>query len=158
MVNPLHDKLPRLVFSVKCTCNCFDAAWVRNHWNVVRSLWKNECVDIVGPIGGHVSDGDSRRRQLMLQDYKGTVGSQLKIDWEGWILSASLDSMGNALGLHDQDYIHNRKKLIYPLDSPVRTFYLGQDICCLEHIGLVNNKYTYDQHGLKLDDVQRTNR
>lgn len=100
VVNPLHDKLPLFVLCVNCTCNCFDAAWVRNQWNVVEPLWKKECVDIVGPIVGHASDGDSRRRQLMLQDYKGTLGSRLKIDWEGWILSASLDSMGNALGLH----------------------------------------------------------
>jgi hypothetical protein len=25
MVNPLHEKLPRLVLAVCCTCNCFDA-------------------------------------------------------------------------------------------------------------------------------------
>jgi hypothetical protein len=25
MVNPLHDKLPRLVLVVSCTCNCFDS-------------------------------------------------------------------------------------------------------------------------------------
>jgi hypothetical protein len=25
VVNPLHDKLPRLVLVVCCTCNCFDA-------------------------------------------------------------------------------------------------------------------------------------
>jgi hypothetical protein len=29
IVNPLHDKLPRLVLVVCCTCNCFDSAWVR---------------------------------------------------------------------------------------------------------------------------------
>jgi len=29
VVNPLHDKLPRLVLDVCCTCNCFDFAWVR---------------------------------------------------------------------------------------------------------------------------------
>jgi hypothetical protein len=28
MVNPLHDKLPRLVLTVSCTCNCFDSGWV----------------------------------------------------------------------------------------------------------------------------------
>jgi hypothetical protein len=28
IVNPLHEKLPRLVFIVCCTCNCFNANWV----------------------------------------------------------------------------------------------------------------------------------
>ena len=32
MVNPLHDKLPRLVLVVSCTCNCFNSNWVRNQW------------------------------------------------------------------------------------------------------------------------------
>ena len=27
VVNPLHEKLPRLDLVVSCTCNCFDAAW-----------------------------------------------------------------------------------------------------------------------------------
>lgn len=29
VVNPLHEKLPRLTLVVSCTCNCFDASWVR---------------------------------------------------------------------------------------------------------------------------------
>ena len=62
MVNPLHDSLPRLVLVVTCTCNCFDASWVRQQWDMIEKLWNKECKDIVGPILGHASDGDSRRR------------------------------------------------------------------------------------------------
>lgn len=29
VVNPKHDKLPRLVLVVCCTCDCFDSSWVR---------------------------------------------------------------------------------------------------------------------------------
>jgi hypothetical protein len=29
IVNPLHVKLPRLVLSLSCTCNCFDSEWVK---------------------------------------------------------------------------------------------------------------------------------
>ena len=32
MVNLLHSSLPRLVLVVTCTCNCFDASWVRQQW------------------------------------------------------------------------------------------------------------------------------
>jgi hypothetical protein len=27
-------------------------------------------------------------------------------------------------------------------------------MCCLEHIGLVYNKFNFDEHGLKLEDVK----
>jgi hypothetical protein len=30
VVNPLHDKLPKLMLSLSYTCNYFDAAWVKN--------------------------------------------------------------------------------------------------------------------------------
>jgi len=53
------------------------------------------------------------------------------------MFSATLDSSGNATGLHDQDFIHNGKKLINPMDSPVRTPQLGADVVTLTHLGLV---------------------
>lgn len=31
-------------------------------------------------------------------------------------------------------------------------------MCCLEHVGMVYNKYTHDEHGLKLEDVRRIDR
>lgn len=64
LVNPLHNALPRLVLVVASTCNCFDSSWVHKQWDDIDDIWKVECVDIVGPIVGHASDGDSRRRQL----------------------------------------------------------------------------------------------
>jgi len=30
VVNPLQNKLPRLVLVVCCTCNCFNSGWVRD--------------------------------------------------------------------------------------------------------------------------------
>ena len=158
MVSPLHDKLPRLVLCVSCTCNCFDSQCVKNQWVKIEKLWDKHCKDVVGPIIGHASDGDSRRRQLMLVDYKSTDGQRLKVDWPGWVFSAKLDSNGNGMGLHDQDFIHNGKKLINPIDSPVRTLQLGADVVTLTHLGLVYNKFSCDQHGLKLEDTNRKDR
>jgi len=146
VVNPLHEKLPRLVLVVTCTCNCFDSGWVRKQWCTIDELWKQECLEAVGPIIGHASDGDSRRRQLMLADYKLMEDTRLKVDWPGWLFSAGLDANSDAFGLHDQDYIHNGKKLINPLDSPVRDLMLGGDICTIEHVAQVFNKFTQDEH------------
>ena len=134
VVNPLHPKLPQLVLVACCICNCFTLDWIRKQWNVIDDLWKRNCLGAVGPIIGHASDGDSRRRQLMLADYKSDSGSWLKVDWEGWMFIASLDEKGDARRLHNQDYIHNGKKLINPLLSAARTLHLGGDLCLHSHI------------------------
>jgi hypothetical protein len=56
----------------------------------------------------------------MFVDYLSKTGTSLTIPWHRWIFSASsLDGIG-VRGLHDHDFIHNGKKLINPLDSPVR--------------------------------------
>ncbi|KAL3694044.1 hypothetical protein R1sor_007695 [Riccia sorocarpa] len=39
-------------------------------------------VGSVGPVIGHASDGDSRRRKLMLSDYRSVSGSRWNLDWE----------------------------------------------------------------------------
>jgi hypothetical protein len=74
------------------------------------------------------------------------------------VFSVGVDEVGNVLGLHDQDYIHNGKKLINPLDFSVKTLHLGGDMVMYGHIGLVYQQYTFDKHGLKLEDVERTDR
>lgn len=59
-----------------------------------------ECLHIVGPIIGHASDGDSRRRQLMLQDYKMKGFMRLEVPWNGWVFFAGLHAKGDAWGLY----------------------------------------------------------
>jgi hypothetical protein len=44
-------------------------------------------------------------------------------------MSARLNEAQDAWGLHDQYYIHNCKKLINPLDSPVKFLQLGVETC-----------------------------
>jgi hypothetical protein len=90
MVNPLHEALPKLVLVVSCTYNYFDSKWVRDQWENIDKLWGAQCLETVGPIIGHASDGNSRRQQLRLQDYM----SKTRI---------------RVCRLHDQDFIHNGK-------------------------------------------------
>ena len=94
----------------------------------------------------------------MLAEYKSTEGHKLRLDWPGWIFSGKLDSDNNASALHYQDFIHNRKRLINPMDSPVQTPQLGCHVVTLIHLGLIYNKFSYDQHGLKLEDTNRKDR
>ena len=101
IVNPLHNKLPRLVLVVCCTCNCFDATWVWRQWNVVDCLWLQEYKNVVEPVIGQANDGDNRRRELMLSDYKRVSGERFKVNWPGWVFSATLDDEGHVRGLDD---------------------------------------------------------
>lgn len=73
ILNPLHDKLPRLVLVVTCTCICFDALWVHNQWDKIDQLSSNECAQVVGPILGHALDTDSCHKLLMLSCYRLTT-------------------------------------------------------------------------------------
>jgi hypothetical protein len=121
-------------------------------------LWIEDCLDSIGPILGHASDGNSRRRQLMLADYLSDSSERYRIPWDGWLMSACIDLEDRVFGLHDQDYVYNGKKLINPLDSPVRVLQLGGDICCLEHVSLVYVKFQVDEHGLYKEDYTRKDR
>ena len=71
----------------------------------------------------------------MIQDYTSKSITRYEVPWEGWLLSTELLGENNVIGLHDQDLIHNGKKLINPLDSAVKSLQLGADVCLLDHLG-----------------------
>lgn len=59
-----------------------------------------------------------------------------------------MNEVGEAIGLHDEDYIHNGKKLLNPLDSNVRTLRLEADMALHQQVCQVFNCFSVDQHGL----------
>ena len=73
IANPLHEKLPHLVVVVHPTCNRFDANFVHRQWEKLEYLRKKHVEHFLGPIIGHSSYGDSRRRMLMMKDYYSTT-------------------------------------------------------------------------------------
>lgn len=114
--------------------------------------------DVVGPLIGHASDGDSRQRKLMLQDYTFDKGHRLSIPWKGWPFTACVASNGSITGFHDQDYIHNEKKLINPLDSALQRLVLGRELVTLNHVAIVYQTFKVDEHGLQEGDIERKDR
>jgi len=78
--------------------------------------------------------------------------------WEGWSLSCEWLGENKIAGLDDQDFIHNSKKLINPLKNAVKNLQLGADVCYLDHLGLVYQKFAVNQYGLRKEDVQHTDR
>jgi hypothetical protein len=167
IVNPLHPKFPRLCLVAMSTCNTFDSTWVRTQWDQIDGLWKEICSIPIGPLMGHASDGDPRRRKLMLEDFVGTcVGKQVaekrqNVGWIGWPLShyiTEVDDKVYAHRLHDQDYIHNAKKLINPLDSTAKVLKLGVELASISHLAQVFDMYSIAEHGLTMEDIKRTDR
>jgi hypothetical protein len=109
-------------------------------------------------LTNYASDGDSRRRHLILTDYLSSHGTRLRVPWAGWIFFAALLDNQGIWGLHDQDFVYNGRKLINPLDSAARIFQWGTKVCALEHIGMVYQRFTYDDHNHCLEDVQQVDR
>ena len=158
IANPLHPKLPRLVLVVQCTCNCFDADFVKCQWNEVETLWEKHLSTSIGPIVGHASDGDSRRRKIMLQDYlTPSICLRYKLPWDGWIFTGQMHN-DMVSCLHDQDFIHNGKKLVNALDNPSRQLVIGDVWITLNHVSLVYNNFSIDAHGLRECDITREDR
>lgn len=116
IANYLHERLSHLVLVVHPTCNRFNANFVYQQWEKVESMWKKHMENNLRPILGHPSNGDRRRRQLMLKDYSSTSGLRYQIPRESWRLTKLYNGC-NVTGLHDQYYIHNGKKLVNHLFS-----------------------------------------
>lgn len=163
ILNPLHPKLPRIPVLIMPTCNRFDHEFVFRQWQTVERLYEKELQDIVGPLIGHSSDGDSRRRKLMLQLGTNNVGSRYRaIPMElGFVLSCRKVETENGYIIRDacdQDYIHNHKKLLNPLDHASRVLMLGDYLVHMNHLQLVYEMFPIPDHGLGLNDIQRSDR
>lgn len=158
IANPLIECLPKLVILVQLTCNKFDSSFVKEQWEGVSLYWNMYVKNIVGPLIGHASDGDGRRRKLMLEDYTSSIGDRFSIPWKSWPFTACVENDGDISGLHDQDFIHNGKKLINPLDNASKRLVLGNDLVTLNHIAFVYQSFKVEEHGLQEGDVERKDR
>lgn len=79
IANPLAECLPKLVLLIQLTCNRFDSMSIKEQWKEVNLHWNMYVKDVIGPILGHASDGDSRRRKLMIEDYSSLTGVRYSI-------------------------------------------------------------------------------
>ena len=109
----------------------------------------------LGPIIGHSSDGDSRRRMLMLKDYYSTRAMRYQIPWEGWSLIGLYDGF-KVIALHDQDYVHNGKNLVNPLFSGRQDLIVEKELISFNHVRMVYNNFKVDHHKLKIEDIEKS--
>lgn len=164
MINPLHPLLPKIPILIHPTCNRFDHEFVREQWMRVEDFYNQHLAQIVGPLCGHSSDGDTRRRKLMLQDVSSEDGDRFRpIAVEhGFIFSARKhdleDGSYSVSGFPDQDYVHNHKKLINHLFHASRNLVMGTHIVHSNHLVYVCNRFPFEEHKLNHEDTTRNDR
>ena len=162
ILNPMHANLPRVVMGIFPTCNRFTHKDVDDQWISVEEIFQRKMCDRIGPLVGHSSDGDSRRRKLMVQKMLKTGGDSYdpigkensfvftakKIFKEdgGWMIS----------DVGDQDWIHNGKKYICHLDHVSRSLRLGDGkLVFMNHVELLVDKVSVFKHRLTKEHVRR---
>ena len=163
LLNPLHPHLPRIAVLTMPTCNKFDSTFVHRQWQDVERLYEQELKEIVGPLIGHISDGDSQRRKVMVQLATSTVGDRFEpISRDhGFVFSCGKQVTETGYVIHDlcdQDYIHNHKKLLNPLNHANGVLMMGNYLVHMNHIQLVYDVLPIFAHGLGLGDINRRDR
>ena len=158
LLNPLHPKLPRIAVLTTPTCNKFDHTFVYRQWQDVEWLYEQELKPIMGPFIGHSSDGDSRQRKIMLQLATVTTGCRYEPipRNKGFVFSCRKEGSGNGYVIHDlcdQDFIHNHKKLLNPLDHANHVLMTGNFLVHMNHMQLVYESCPVLDHGLGLGDI-----
>lgn len=142
VLNPLVSGMPRMPLALLSTCMKFNAPLVLDQWLRIR-LASKEFLSDVGVVIGHASDGDSKRRKLMLESInRGTYG----LNVPGFTMRAENELM-------DQDVIHGGKKARNSLLSPSKNLFWGKHLATKNHLVLVLQKFDKDVHGLNETDV-----
>lgn len=164
LLNPVHPNLPRFAILTMPTCNKFDTDFVQRQWNDVQQLYQHILEPTIGPLIGNSSDGDSRRRKLMLQLASSDDGVRFKpIPSDlGFVFSCRRENRedGRYLlrGMCDQDYVHNHKKLLNPLDHATRILMMGDYLVHMNHLQLIYDVLPCHDHGLGVNDINRRDR
>ena len=162
MLNPLHPNLPRLAILCMPTCNKFDTTFVHRQWQEVQRVYERDLEPVLGPLVGNSSDGDSRRRKIMLQlagsNAAGNRFQPIPTNL-GFVFSCrkeeTEDGFYNIRDLCDQDFIHNHKKMLNPLDHATRVLMLGDYMVHMNHIQRVYDVFPPTEHGLGASDINR---
>ena len=162
IINPLHPQLPRLPILLMGTCNAFAAAdFVRPQWILLEALYDKHLAPVLGPMIGHASDGDPRRRKLQRADMLRKGDNMFTLEPPSFTHSMRVftDTNGQEQfrDLHDQDYIHCGKKLINALHQSSRVLTVGpQKTAHMNHLTAVMDDTTNLSHGLRSGDDRRS--
>jgi hypothetical protein len=148
LLNPLASGMPKLIYALLPTCNTFDAGQVYAQWELVRAWHVKHVLEKVGPLIAHASDGDKKRVKCMVESLeRGEYG----LDKPSFVMRAEV--VGGRPLLMDQDSLHCAKKLRNPLLNATRDIFWGQHMATKNHLKLVIQVFSKEEHGLLEEDV-----
>ena len=164
MLHPLHPSLPAVVIFMMATCNTFTHKDALALWDELEQKYRKIVFPITKcPLSSKASDGDSRRAKAMEIRAYGDGPEKY-----GITNTPSFTAFGHlkrnetgdvySLDIQNQDYIHCGKKLSYPLDHAKRTLMLGPHMAHISHLELVAERFDIATHGLRNEDIHRTDR
>jgi hypothetical protein len=156
---PLCHDLPIVACHLEVTCNRFTSADIEEKWNwLERQYYVSGLGSTLGPLLGHASDGDVRRRGAQLRRSLRCAASptaNLYTGVDGLDLCVTLvdvDGKARPCGLSVQDYIHGYKKLFNcfrdtkDMALGVHSISMAALVEAVEHIGV-------DVHHIRAGDV-----
>jgi hypothetical protein len=161
IVNPLDKRLPRLPVLMTATCNTFTHSnYIKPQWAEMRRLYDKHLEPVIGPLVGHGSDGDSRRRMAMLlESALGQPGPlPFTLDTHGFVYGAYSRAPGSVpIAVLDQDWIHCGKKIVNAFANSSRVLRLGASrSASLQLLRRFVENGNRDDHGIKSSDLDRT--
>ena len=130
----------------------------------ITTLYQTHLEAVIGPLVGHSSDGDSRRRRLMSTMSLAECGVRHRPipQEDGFVFTCEKliqpDGAYTIKGLADQDYIHVHKKLINHLFHDSRMLLMGDSMIHSNYLILVSELFAFEEHGLNRADVMRNDR
>lgn len=86
---------------------------------------------VLGPLIGHASDGDTRRRKLHLQQSLSRDGDRYRLASANFSMSGKIVHVNGQkilCDLSDQDFVHCGKKLINHLKHSSRVLSIGGNV------------------------------
>ena len=110
-----HQGYPCVTLLLQATCNKFTSDDVKMQWETIDKEYCKNLEAIMGPLIGNSSDGDSRRRKLMLLHMSNDTGDRYRPIPKklGFILSARREVVDGSRYIirevRDQDCFHEGK-------------------------------------------------
>lgn len=132
------------------TCNRFDAPQVQEQWDQIHAIHDQFLSAAVGPLVSHASDGDARRRKLMLD---ASEGGTYGLAQPGFTLKGVVKGTQGLVQLYCQDPPHGGKKMRNPLLSATRRLQWGVCLATRNHIRLLLAHFDKSEHGLCETDI-----
>ena len=160
MINSLHRLVPKFIIFFTITCDMFNHGDVFLQWQELENLYRIHLQDLLGPLLGHSSDGDTQRRKLTFELFKQGNFQPIPLRY-GFIYSSLATEFPDGVdyvGLCDQDAIHNHKKLINPMEHPTRVLRMGPYMIHSTHLQLVHATFPPALHGLRENDITHRDR